>query len=730
MQVVSRVLHKGHVSDPAAERGPGVKLPKYLRNLGAALVGKSANWQFDRIPLDNGGQAPDLTQPYRQSVWVMRAIKTVAGPIAAVPTRFSLDRRGSDSLYEDPVLEVFWNKPAAGLTRSDFIEASIGWLKLSGECFWLLDDTWLRPFPEVATNWPPIILARPDKMRHIVKNGILEGWEYIDAQGKQHYLLAEQVIHTKLWNPYHPWRGLGEMQAATIAAKADFQAGTFNLNLMEANGDQGVYVVAKGGMPGSDQKEQIIAALREKRRRQKNGEFLPTFITGDVSIEDPKIQTPDANFHQGRLQNRHEIFIALGVPPSMADVIASYSVGSASDRFRLIEDTCMPLAEKLADSVEILAGKQTGKPVSAWFDWDEHSVMQQVRAERIETGSKLWSQGMPMKKVNDYLQLGLPEYEGWETGYLPFNLAPTSEVSGQGPAQPPETDPAYAETDPDETTEDKSIHDMLLALKHHKAKKNRDPKELAQWKTHMAARRQSVKAFESKFKRILLEARKETLEKLEGNTPAKILHTVGKAAAADFLFNLFEWTGKLLAGMRKVASVNLIDAGQGLFKEIGKDDPFTMPQAQVLSYLNLRDNYLKGVADNVYETIKLDLTEGLEAGESIEDLAMRIRASFTKIGKDKARRIAMTETAACYGYARQASMEQAGIKKKRWLTSGNSNVRPAHAAANGQTVDLNDNFEVGGEQLKHPSDSHGSAGNVINCHCISIAVADEEENKS
>jgi phage portal protein BeeE len=121
--------------------------------------------------------------------------------------------------------------------------------------------------------------------------------------------------------------GLSEYEAARIATEADYAAGQFNRNLSQNNGDQGVYVVAKGGMPDDAQREMITNQLRMKRAMQQRGQFRPAFIAGDVEIQDPKIQAPDGDFWAGRLANRHEIFIAFGVPPSMADKMESYSVG-------------------------------------------------------------------------------------------------------------------------------------------------------------------------------------------------------------------------------------------------------------------------------------------------------------------------------------------------------------------------------------------------------------------
>ena len=130
----------------------------------------------------------------------------------------------------------------------------------------------------------------------------------------------------------------------------------------------------------------------------------------------------------------------------------------------------------------------------------------------------------------------------------------------------------------------------------------------------------------------------------------------------------------------------------------------------------------------MHATIRTELEAGLDAGESTAKLAARVKATFNTMSKARATVIAKTETSAAYGTARQEAMQQAGVAFKGWLTSGNSNVRAAHRAANGQTVPIDQDFIVDGESLSHPGDPKGSPGNVISCHCISIPKAAEEEN--
>lgn len=59
---------------------------------------------------------------------------------------------------------------------------------------------------------------------------------------------------------------------------------------------------------------------------------------------------------------------------------------------------------------------------------------------------------------------------------------------------------------------------------------------------------------------------------------------------------------------------------------------------------------------------------------------------------------------------------------KSWLSILDMNTRPAHVAANGQVVDLDDVFIVGGEPLLYPGDISGSAANIIQCRCCVCIV--------
>lgn len=680
---------------------------------------------FAKIPVIGGGKAASLSNPYRQSVWVQSAIGQVAQPLKSVSLKFY---RGEKEIV-DPALTTWWKKPAKGLSYEEWLDATTGWYKLAGECFWVLDDTWLVSNPKAKRS--KLLVVRPDSMRHIVQDDELIGWELKDAKGRAHLLLPEQVIQIKRWNPNNPYRGLGELDSALQAAETDYLAGKYSRDTFANMGDHGDYVIAKAGMPTDAQREQIVSQLRAKREARLRGEFRPVFLTSDIEVKSPQVTTPDASFVATRLGNRHEVYIAFGVPPSMADIAVSYSIGSASDYFRLIFNTCVPLGVTIAGGIDLLVQRQTGyADIEGYFDWDEHPVMQQVRAERVDSAHKLWTMGMPLKSIGEYLDMGLPRFDGDDISYLPFSVAPV----GETPL--PESDPALAESEsrPEESADD-AVGAMLKVLSGdctaHRSQvptcsKARDPRRVASWRAMMAKRRETVKAFESKFGRVLMTARAEVLRNIERNRDL-IQNAVGtrKAVAADFTFDLTKFRGNLISEMRKVARAALDSAGEQLLEEVGEEDAFSMPPARAMNFLRERENKLSNIADEIFEDVKGSIEESLREGESISDMSNRIRSTFSGISKARATRIAMTETSVAYGVARDEAMKQVGVQYKQWLTSGNDNVRPSHLAAEEQTVPLDEPFQVGGAELMFPGDPDGPAEEVINCHCVQIAVTED-----
>jgi len=133
------------------------------------------------------------------------------------------------------------------------------------------------------------------------------------------------------------------------------------------------------------------------------------------------------------------------------------------------------------------------------------------------------------------------------------------------------------------------------------------------------------------------------------------------------------------------------------------------------------------IGDTTKRKVKNTLNASLEAGESLDQLADRLRTDFNKFKGIRAETIARTETAGSYSAgkfnnAKAFSDENPEIKVyKTWVpTQGNERTREHHKAKNisPRTVLIDEAFIVNDERMMRPLDPNGSAENVIRCRCV------------
>ncbi len=264
------------------------------------------------------------------------------------------------------------------------------------------------------------------------------------------------------------------------------------------------------------------------------------------------------------------------------------------------------------------------------------------------------------------------------------------------------------------------------------------PQEPTEGEKHFAKREKFIKRMKSSCDRVLNYSRHETLRKIEkhfrdhsaissaeSGDARPTTQTSSLAARLTFDKELF--SSELLAALREDQEAALGTAGQQLFDEIGRDSVWRLPSRDAIQFIEDRANLLANVPDEIHREIMQSIEQGLQQGESRKELMARISTAFDEIGKSRSETIANTETAAAFNYARDKAMREAGVTHKRWLHSMSPLIkepRPTHLDADGQTVPIDDPFDVGGVQFMRPADDSLGAGpeDIINCHCVAIPV--------
>lgn len=142
------------------------------------------------------------------------------------------------------------------------------------------------------------------------------------------------------------------------------------------------------------------------------------------------------------------------------------------------------------------------------------------------------------------------------------------------------------------------------------------------------------------------------------------------------------------------------------------------------TFVNVARKRVRSMSDDVWDAVRAQLVEGIQKGESVAEIAARVRDT-AGVTTPKALTIARTEVHAAH---EAGSFEQALYvdprARKEWLATKDERTRPSHRAAAGQSRRIGDTFTVGGTTLRFPGDPLGDAGEVINCRCTSTYIFD------
>ncbi|HRQ87219.1 MAG TPA: phage portal protein [Bacteroidia bacterium] len=720
-----------------------------MKSLVSAFAGAVAralpnNWFLRGDDSPSEGRTTSISRPYSQSACVFSALRIIAQPLRSAAVVWKDDK---GALVEDAALSAFWSAPARGVHEPmdfrDLVETTLAVRGVAGGVFWILDDSWLA---RTAALHNPILVAAPSQMTPVYDGRVLDGWTYRDGSGRMMTLAREQVIHLRYPNPDQPdsLDGVAPWMPVKPSAEAARAGQIYARRTMDQNGDRGKLIIAKYALTPA-QKEMVRAELREKRRAAERGEYRDSVLGGDFEVHESPMAAVSADFAKQLEASREEIFVAYGVPPSMAAQTASYSVGAASDWYRLITGTCAAEGGVIAGAMARVAmyhlgwrdlrGEVAGygsrvtrgndRRLVAEFDFSGHPVMAEVRASRVDQLEKLFRIGVPVESANEFLSLGLPKYEGWGQRWLPVSYAP---VEGQ----------ESRVTGHEEKGGGEDVEQLVRDWSRGRRERMRRAQSSARaerWKRVDGARNADRERVRKLVARHLMAARAETLSNLKKTYEAKGFGTASeyqvRSGVIEIVFDLDRWwkglwndLGRMLGGIFRSASEQ---AGEEIedVADAGSFDPMTEADPAVIEELNRRRNLIKGATDEMHAEVIASLEEGIEAGETLDQLTKRVQAVFNGMSKVRAETIARTETGAAYETARYLTFKKGGITQKGWLSGGDDgHTRATHMAADGQVRGINDFFEVGEARLLHPHDQVNGAKypqELINCRCVLTA---------
>jgi len=233
--------------------------------------------------------------------------------------------------------------------------------------------------------------------------------------------------------------------------------------------------------------------------------------------------------------------------------------------------------------------------------------------------------------------------------------------------------------------------------------------------------------WERAMRRLFARQQEATLSRLTGKRGRQAFEQRADAPnlpglpsqVASAAFDVDFWTGETIAVVEDLYEQA---AGAGLDRlAMLFETAFDVSQPWVREFLEGRANQLAGqVTQTTYDAITSALADGVDAGESIDDLADRVRHVFSVANDVRATTIARTEVISAYNGAATMGAAQLPadvVAGQEWIATRDSRTRDTHASADGQVVMVGQPFLVGGNQGAYPGDPSLPSDESINCRC-------------
>ena len=143
-------------------------------------------------------------------------------------------------------------------------------------------------------------------------------------------------------------------------------------------------------------------------------------------------------------------------------------------------------------------------------------------------------------------------------------------------------------------------------------------------------------------------------------------------------------------------------------------------------------NHISDIDDTSRKQLRRVLLNGQKDGLPLPQISKNIRERYSpKFSRGRAATIARTETHSAASFANhQVGMQFAKTQpamQKQWIATNDVRTREAHRIANGQIVNIDSPFIVGGRPMEYTGDPNGGAANIINCRCAVIYIEPQDD---
>lgn len=640
--------------------------------------------------------------------------------------------RESGEVIEGHWLSRLWANPNPLLSGRTFGEYVWQRLETRGEAFVYLDRGDTASLAEPVGMWPIF----GDVTVVVDKNlaGEIVGY-VVDVGGRRVALLANEVLWLRYPDAENEWGSLAPLAAAAHAVGMDAHARAWQMGELK-NGARPTAVVYLGDLE-EEQHDEVVQSYRSRIEGAHNaGRTL--FVSSAVAAKVERLSlTPE---ELGWLDTRRtaweEISVALGVPKDYLLGGATYENRDAA-RSTLWSDTIIGKLEVVAGE---LARQLLNPGERARFNTDDVAALQENEKSKSErTNAAVERDVMTLDEARALIGLDpLPNGVGelTLTAYRtllqleaqalllttdptarqmpPLQLGALGKAKRTTPLALPVPRTVRVGLTFDEAQHEYDVHEKIGARAVKRLAAKQEAIVLAN--LHKLFGRSGSWA----TKRTGLQNAIGDLLKYVDHDPEDEGYRTARDAVRAQVDDLLDAERAALMTREQIESFMQgvwMRGGETTAKQLGIG--FDVFEPLVLDRMDARLDELAGMVTETTRTVLEEkvLLEGVAAGESVDQLAARVRSIFGDLSSWRAQMIARTETVGGMNGASYITAEESGVVTGRvWLATGDTRTRDSHVAVNEERVKTFGTRYSNG--CLHPG--NGPAAEVIMCRCTEM----------
>ena len=185
------------------------------------------------------------------------------------------------------------------------------------------------------------------------------------------------------------------------------------------------------------------------------------------------------------------------------------------------------------------------------------------------------------------------------------------------------------------------------------------------------------------------------------------------------LFDALGWIEASQSGLLEDLVPLALDVGTALFEEVGAQGDFDVEDAEIVGELETRaGRFAIATVDTNRGLIGSRLAKGVLEGRGLRDLVGDVQEVGDQLTSSRAEMVALTEVhSAAVKVAEVAARQSGVVTGRQWISSLDDRVRETHKDAHGQTVGIDERYEVGSTECDSPGNCD-DAGEVYRCRCV------------